>query len=158
MKHLFSSLVVLAVSISALGAPAYAQSATSYTCEVVEIDAKKAESAHIDASIKDLSKYLTKGPIAVYNHFTKLARKNATLATLQSSSFDLQKGTATVMIREVRQRAGKPDVLTLDIGIDDENGKRWIDAKQNVAVGKFGNYIRSVSDSNGIVYFIGCKA
>ena len=52
---------------------------------------------------------------------------------------------------------GKPAVTTLDIGIDDENGKRWIDAKQNVAVGKFGNYIRSVSDSNGIVYFIGCK-
>ena len=151
MKRSLLSLVVLA----SLAAPAYADD--KFTCEVVEIDAKKADSAHIDESIQDLSKYLTKGPIAIYNHFSKLARKSKTLEPLQSATFELSKGSATVMIREVRHPEGKPAVTTLDIGIDDENGKRWIDAKQNVAIGKFGNYIRSVSDTEAIVYFIGCK-
>jgi hypothetical protein len=151
------SLAVAALVIAGLfvSAPAFADD--KFTCEVVEIDATKADQASIDASLKDLSKYLTKGPLAIYNHFVKLARTSKQLEPLKSASFAMGKGSVTVMIREVRHPERKAVVTSLDIGIDDENGKRWLDAKQNVSLGKYGNYIRSVSGTEGIVYFVGCK-
>jgi hypothetical protein len=130
---------------------------TSYSCEVVEIDAQQASSKSIDTSLKDVEKYLTKGPLAIYNHFVKLVRTAKTLEVLKTGTYEMQKGTVTLMIREVKTPQGKKAVTALDISIDDEHGKRWLDAKQNVTLGKYGSYIRSVSDTEGIVYLVGCK-
>jgi hypothetical protein len=129
----------------------------SYSCEVVEIDAQQADAKNIDSSLKDVEKYLTKGPLAIYKHFAKLARTAKTLETLKTGTYEMQKGTVTLMIREVKTPQGKKPVTALDISIDDDHGKRWLDAKQNVSLGKYGSYIRSVSDTEAIVYLVGCK-
>jgi hypothetical protein len=150
-----AAAVLVFAALFAGAAPAHADD--SFKCEVVEIDATKVDEAKIDSSLKDLSKYLTKGPLAIYNHFVKLGRTSKALEPLKSASYPMAKGTVTVMIREVRHPESKAVVTSLDIGIDDEHGTRWLDAKQNVSIGKYGNYIRSVSSTEGIVYFVGCK-
>jgi len=149
------TIAAAALVLAALSSPAFADD--KFSCEVVEIDATKADAAHIDSSLSDLSKYLTKGPLAIYNNFVQLGRTSKPLEALKSASYTMAKGTVTVMIREVKHPEGKPAVTSLDINIDDESGHRWLDAKQNVSVGKYGNYIRSVSATEGIVYFVGCK-
>jgi hypothetical protein len=151
MKKIALALVLLAAFV----APVHAED--TFECEVVEIQASQADSASIDSSLKDLSKYLTKGPLAVYNKFVKLERTSKTLEVLKSETFATTKGSVSLMIREVRHPEGKKPVTNLQIGIDTEKGKRWLDAKQNVSLGKYGNYIRSVSSTEGIVYFVGCK-
>jgi hypothetical protein len=154
MKRSVAAAAVLVLGLLA-AAPAYADD--KFSCEVVEIDATKADEAHIDSSLSDLSKYLTKGPLAIYNHFTKLGRSSKQLETLKSGSYAMAKGTVTLMIREVKHPESKAAVTAFDIAIDDENGKRWLDAKVNVSIGRFGSYIRSVSSTEGIVYLVGCK-
>src|SRR5687768_13675529 len=125
MKRIAVALLMLC----GLVAPAAAED--KFDCEVVEIQASQADTASIDSSLKDLSKYLTKGPLAVYNKFVKLERTRKSLEVLKSETFATTKGSVSLMIREVRHPEGKKPVTNLQIGIDNENGKRWLDAKQN---------------------------
>ena len=130
--------------------------ADSYSCEVVEIDATKATKPHIDSDIKDLEKVLTKGPFAVYNHFVKLKRTGKAQEVLKSATYALAKGSVTVLIRETATTK-KGTQLSFDIGLDDASGTRWLDAKQKAILGKFLLFSRTVSDSESIVYAVGCK-
>lgn len=139
--------------LMALTAPARAQ---SYDCEVVEIDATKDKKDHIDGDIKDLEKLLKKGPFAIYNHFVKLKRTGKSQSVLKSASYAMAKGSVTVLIREVVVTK-KGDQLAFDIGLDDASGTRWLDAKQKAVLGKFLLFSRTVSDTESIVYAVGCK-
>jgi hypothetical protein len=140
--------------LGAIAARAHADD--TLKCEVVEIDATHSDHPSIDPDLKDLEKSLTKGPFAAYNTFKKSARISKDVTVLRVANYSTPHGATELLIRDI-DRDAKPPRLSLSIGLDDESGKRYVDAKQKVDVGKFALYARTVSDTESIVTAVGCK-
>ena len=146
------------LSILFLGAiAARAHADDTLKCEVVEIDATQTAHPSIDPDLKDLEKSLKKGPFAGYNTFKKSARISKQVTVLKVANYSTPHGATELLIRAIDKSEGKAPRLTLSVGLDDESGKRYVDASQKVDVGKFVLYARTVSDTESIVTAVGCK-
>ena len=121
-------------------------------CEVVEIDATHTDHASMDPDLKEFAFALKKGPFAQYNTFKKLARIGKDLEVLKPARYDMTKGAVELMVREIEKNR-----VTLQIDLDDDQGTRYVDAKQSVDLGKFLLYARTVSDTESIITAVGCK-
>lgn len=152
---LIAGLLVLCASVI----PAWAQDKEpSMSCEVVEIEATKADKPSIDADLKHLEKKLKKGPFASFNKFTKLARETRKLVLLKKERFDTPKGAVEVIIRDIGQATKKKRArLSLGITLETEKGTQYLDAKQSVDAGDFLMFARQVSETQTIVTAVGCK-
>ena len=61
---------------------------------------------------------------------------------------------------ELRQRRlfGPRSIITdSGGGITNDKGVRWVDTKGSIDAGDFLMFARTVSDSSGIIYAVGCK-
>lgn len=152
---LFAGLLVLCAAVT----PAWAQDKEqSMKCEVVEIEATKADQPSMDPDLKDLEKKLKKGPFSSFNKFTKLAREGRKLLVLKKERFDTPKGAVEVIIRDIGQPTKKKRArLSLGITLETEKGTQYLDAKQSVDAGDFLMFARQLSETHTIVTAVGCK-
>jgi len=148
----------LLLSILFLGfAATRAHADDTLRCEVVEIDASHTDKPSVDPDLKDLAKSLKKGPFAAYNTFKKSARISKDVTVLKVANYSTPKGATELLVREIEHPDKKAVRLSLQIGLDDQNGRRYVDTKQRVDVGKFAIFARTVSDTESIVTAVGCK-
>ena len=155
--------LLIAAVVVATSAPVRAQNqkgkktATTMTCEVVEIEASNDEKPSIDPELKDLEKKLKKGPFSAYNKFVKSARIAKKLEVMVADAFDTPKGEVTLIVREIDKPSKKRTRLSLGIQLETESGKQYIDTKSSVDAGDFLMFARTVSDKLSIVTAVGCR-
>lgn len=152
------TIMTLLAAVLFLGAFASrAHADDTLRCEVVEIDATSSDKPSIDPDLKDLERSLKKGPFAQYNTFKKSARIAKTVSLLREEKYQTPRGSVELLVRDKSKDGKKAARLSVSIGLDDENGERYVDATQKVDVGKFLLYARTVSDKESIVTAVGCK-
>lgn len=145
------SLITIAV-LAFAATPALAE-----TCEVVEIEASVTNSPSVDASLNDLSKKLKKMPFSAFNTFKQSKRESKSMSENVPDSFTAKHGSVDLIIRDIDKPAKKKKRYSLGVGITNDKGVRWVDTKGSIDAGDFLMFARTVSDSSGIIYAVGCK-
>jgi hypothetical protein len=145
-----SRLVVFA-SLLALVRVAHAGNGAA-ECDYLEISATNGKAPAVDPELQPLEKKLKKPPFSGWNTFHKLANGHVSLTQLKADTLKLQKGGASLLLRERTDKR-----LELTITIDDANGKRVLDTKQSVNVAPEWNiWGHSVGD-DGHILALTCK-
>jgi hypothetical protein len=117
-------------------------------CTYLEIGATKSsdKAAAIDAELQPLEKKLTRPPFSGWNTFHKLSGGPAPLATNKPRTLKLQRGAATLLLRD-----RKDNRLELTITVDDEQGKRVLDIKQSINAADWNMWGHNVKDDGHIL-------
>jgi hypothetical protein len=129
-KRIRLSIAVLGAAFAIVSGHRVASADDSVQCTFVEIKATNAKAPSIDAELKPLEKKLKKAPFTAYNDFKQLWRGMKTLTKLKAEPLPLKQGAATVLLREKNGTRAE-----LGITMDDQNGKRVVDAKPAVPLG-----------------------
>jgi hypothetical protein len=143
--------ILVAVIVGAgVARPALADSKAE--CDYLEITATNGKAPAIDPELQPLEKKLKKPPFASWNTFHKLAGGHVALVQLKAQTVHLQKGNATLLLRDRIEKR-----LELTITLDDADGKRVLDTKQSVNVAPDWNvWGHSVGD-DGHIFALTCK-
>lgn len=146
-----SRLVVVVSLLAGFGGVAHAGN-NAAECDYLEISATNGKAPAIDAELQPLEKKLKKPPFSGWNTFHKLANGHVALPQLKAEMLKLQKGGASLLLRERSEKR-----LELTITIDDASGKRVLDTKQTVNVAPEWNiWGHSVGD-DGHILALTCK-
>ena len=145
-----SRFAVVLVLIAALGRFAHADGKAE--CDFLEITASNGKAPAIDPELQPLEKKLKKPPFSSWNTFHKLATGHVAFAQLKAQTVHLQKGNASVLLRDRTDKR-----LELTITLDDADGKRVLDTKQSVNLAPDWNvWGHSVGD-DGHIFALTCK-
>jgi hypothetical protein len=123
-------------------------------CDVVEVVATTTDKPGMDGDLVGLEKKLKKPPFSSWNTFKVLSRATKSLALLRAETITLNRGSITILLRDVSD-AVKPR-LGLTITVDDVDGKRVMDTKVNVDAGESFVVGRSLANNEGHVLAISC--
>ena len=138
-----------AILALAFARPAFAGDAD---CEYIEITATNGKDASIDPELKPLEKKLKKPPFTAWNTFKKLSSGALALTANKSESLKLKQGGAAVLLR-----GRTPKRVELTVTMDNDKGKRVLEAKPAFKAGDWLLLVSSNAKDDGHILALTCK-
>ncbi len=151
-------LALVLASLVAMSASSGFAQPSSAECQFLEVRATSGKSAKMDPALAPLANKLTRGPFKSKNTFELLARHASSLSLLKAVPVDLAVGTMSVLFRQHSKPEGKKDRITLQLTMDDEEGKRVLDTKVNVDAGDWILVGRSLNADADHIVGVTCSA
>ena len=162
MRVAMKTLVFAGLALAFALAPGagIAQANDAVRCQIFEIKASHGDVETIDRKLSAIETKLRKPPFRAWNVFEALATHRVTAERRRPVKLSLDPGgEMTLLYRDTSRAEGKKPRLRLSLTLDDEDGKRLMDATIQLDSGDW--YLvggESLGDDATYVLATGCRA